>query len=75
MQDQEVWRRLYISQLEARLILSEMRRIQLNVEIDSPHTTKERRAKAILLRQQVMVEWGTTMTELEDQRALVDAGT
>lgn len=67
MQDADIGRRLYVSQLEARLMLSEFRRASLSFEIDSPLITPQRKAKAIAERDQVLIEWGTIMTELEEQ--------
>ena len=47
MEDVDLWRRLYVSELEARLVLCELRRASLNFEIDSPDTTPERQTEAI----------------------------
>ena len=68
MADEDIWRKVYGSTLEARLVLSEIRRASLNFEIDSPLITSERMAKAMAERDQGLIEWGTIMTELEEQK-------
>jgi hypothetical protein len=70
MDDIDLWRRLFVSELEARLVLSEIRRASLNFEIDSPNITPQRKARAIIERDQTLIEWGTIMTELEEQNKL-----
>jgi hypothetical protein len=68
MTEVDIWRRLYIQQLEARIVLCEIRRATLNLEIDSPIVALKRKAEAVLQRDQVLIEWGTIMTELEEQK-------
>jgi hypothetical protein len=68
MEDVEIWRRLYISELEARLVLCEIRRGQMTAQINSPDTTRKQRTKAVAERDRLIVEWGTIMTELEEQK-------
>lgn len=63
MANEDLWRELYISQLEARLVLSEIRRASLSFEIDSP----ARKSEAMAERDQVLIEWGTIMTEIDEQ--------
>jgi len=52
MEDVDLWRGLYVSELEARLVLCELRCASLNFEIDAPDTTPERRTEAIAERDQ-----------------------
>ena len=40
----------------------------MNFQIDSPETTPERKMEAIARRDKVLIEWGETLTELEDLR-------
>jgi len=68
MADVDLLRALLLQELEARLVLCEIRRVGLNFEIDSSTTTPQRKVEAIDQRDQVIVEWGTTMTEIEDQK-------
>lgn len=56
MGDVDIWRRLYVSHLEARLQLCEIRHVGLNFEIDSLIITPERKAEAILQRDQGLIE-------------------
>jgi hypothetical protein len=66
MSDFDLLRKLYTTHLLARVRLCEIWRVSLNTEIDSPQITPERKAEAISERDQVIVEWGKIMTELED---------
>jgi hypothetical protein len=69
MTEMERMRRLLrLDNLEALLVLREIERVGLNFEIDSPETTPERKANAIARRDEGLIEWGETLTELEDLR-------
>lgn len=61
-------RLLRLDNLEALLVLREIERVGLNFEIDSQKITPERKAEAIARRDEVLIEWGETLTELEDLR-------
>lgn len=61
-----ILRRLRINELKALLGLSEIERVALNFEIDSPQITSERKAEAIARRDAVMIEWAQRMTELTE---------
>ena len=63
-----IWRLLRLDNLEALLVLREIERVGLNFQIDSPETTPERKMEAIARRDKVLIEWGETLTELEDLR-------
>jgi hypothetical protein len=63
-----IWRLLRLDNLEALLVLREIERVGLNFQIDSPETTPERKIEAIARRDKVLIEWGETLTELEDLR-------
>jgi hypothetical protein len=52
--------------LEARLVLCELRKANLNTLIESPNQPPEQKAGAIAERNQVTLEWGRVMTELRD---------
>ena len=64
---------LRIDNLEALLVLYEIARVGFNAEIDSPQTTPERKAEAIARRDNVLIEWGETITELDDLRRSTDS--
>jgi hypothetical protein len=69
MTEMEKMRRLLrLDNLEALLVLREIERVGLNLEIDSPQITPEQKAKSIARRDEVLIEWGETITELEDLR-------
>jgi hypothetical protein len=69
MTEMERMRRLLrLDNLEALLVLREIERVGLNFEIDSPQITPEQKAKFITRRDEVLIEWGETITELEDLR-------
>ena len=69
MTEMERMRRLLrLDNLEALLVLREIERVGLNFQIDSPETTPERKMEAIARRDKVLIEWGETLTELEDLR-------
>ena len=57
---------LHIDNLKALLVLSEIERVGLNFEINSPQITPERKAEAIARRDAVMIEWARRMTELQE---------
>jgi hypothetical protein len=57
-----------LANLEARLVVSEIERVGLNFELGSQQITPERRADAIARRDAVLIEWGETMTKLEELR-------
>jgi hypothetical protein len=57
-----------LSNLEARLQVSEIERVALDFELRSPQITPERKADAIACRDAVLIEWGETMTKLEELR-------
>jgi hypothetical protein len=59
-----------VSNLEARLQVSEIERVALNFEIGSPQITPERRAAAIARRDAVLIQWGETMSKLEELRQI-----
>jgi hypothetical protein len=61
-------RLLRLDNLEALLVLREIERVELNFQIDSPQITPEQKAKSIARRDEVLIEWGETLTELEDLR-------
>jgi hypothetical protein len=63
-----IWRLLRLDNLEALLVLREIERVGLNFQIDSPQIAPEQKAAAIFRRDQVLIEWGETLTELEDLR-------
>ena len=63
---EEIIRRLQISTLKAQLVLREIERVALNAEIDSPHTSPERRMEATARRDISLIEWGEIMTELAE---------
>ena len=63
-----ICRLLRLDNLEAQVVLREIERVGLNAQIDSPETTRERRAKAIARRDASLIEWGEIMTELEELR-------
>lgn len=67
----EVRLRILKQNLEARLVLCEMRRASLNFEIDSPQIIPVRRVEALAERDQVLVEWGVVMTMLEELKAVL----
>jgi hypothetical protein len=52
------------TELQTLLELCELRRIDLNNEIDSQATTPQRRVEAIKQRSDVMIQWAETMTKL-----------
>jgi hypothetical protein len=52
------------TELQTLLQLCELRRMDLNSEIDSQATTPERRVEAIKRRSDVMIQWGEIMTKL-----------
>lgn len=62
-------RQILRENFEARLVLCEMRRTSLNLQIDACLLTPEDRAKLEVLRDLVLVEWGEVMTELENLKA------
>jgi len=69
MTEMERMRRLLrLDNLEALLVLREIERVGLNFEIDSPQITPEQKAKFITRRDEVLIEWGETINELEDLR-------
>lgn len=55
--------------LEARLVLCEIRRASANFELGSPFITPKTRAELTKLRDAALVEWGQVMTELEALKA------
>jgi hypothetical protein len=59
-----------VTNLEARLQVSEIERVALNFEIGSPQITLERKAEAIARRDVVLIEWGEIMTRLEELRQI-----
>lgn len=59
-----------VTNLEARLQVSEIERVSLNFEIGSPQVTPERKAEAIARRDAVLIEWGEIMTKLEELRQI-----
>ena len=63
-----LYRLLRTNHLEAQLVLYEIARVGFNAEIDSPETPPERRAEAIELRDASLIEWGESITELEELR-------
>jgi hypothetical protein len=71
----DIWHTLYLTHLQARVVLSEIRRIGLTREIEWPSTEPERREQALLERDQVMVEWARVMTELSDIEAMPEEST
>jgi len=60
-----------LSNLEARLQVFEIERVALNFELRSPQITPERKAAAAARRDAVLIEWGETMTKLEELRQLL----
>jgi hypothetical protein len=54
------------SSLEARLQVSEIERVALNFELGSPQITPERKVDAMARRNAVLIQWGETMTQLEE---------
>jgi hypothetical protein len=72
MRDIERARFLFlVSNLEARLQVFEIERIALNFELGSSQITPERKAEAIARRDAVLIEWGETLTKLEELRQLL----
>jgi hypothetical protein len=59
-----------LSNLEALLVVCEIERVGLNFELRSPLITPERRAEAIARRDALLIEWGETMTKLEELRQI-----
>jgi hypothetical protein len=57
-----------LSNLEARLQVSEIERVALNFELRSRQITPERKAEATARRDAVLIEWGEIMTKLEELR-------
>lgn len=51
--------------LEARLVLCEIRRASANFELGSPFITPKTHAQLTHLRDAALVEWGQVITELE----------
>jgi hypothetical protein len=58
------------SSLEARLQVSEIERVALNFELGSPQITPERKVDAMARRNAVLIQWGETMTQLEELRRI-----
>ncbi|MGA2730909.1 MAG: hypothetical protein ABSE96_24115 [Terracidiphilus sp.] len=67
--DTKKWHGLIIQNLEAILAVQEIELAGLNFAIDSLFNSPEEKAGAIERRDAVIVEWGKTMTELENARA------
>ncbi|MGA8669051.1 MAG: hypothetical protein WB679_04215 [Terracidiphilus sp.] len=67
--DARSWHALLIEHLEAILVVQEIELAGLNFAIDSLLNSPEEKGEAIARRDAVIVEWGKTMTELEDARA------
>lgn len=67
--DAKAWHALIIQNLAAILAVQEIELAGLNFAIDSQLSSPEEKAEAIARRDAVIVEWGKTMTELEDARA------
>ena len=63
-----IYRLLLTDTLEAKLVLCEIARAGFNAQIDSPDATPEGRAESIASRDAALIEWGNTLTELEDLR-------
>jgi hypothetical protein len=59
-----------LSNLEARLTVAEIELTALNFELRSPQIRPERRAEAIARSDAMIVEWGETMTKLEELRRI-----
>ena len=67
--DSKLWRALLIQNLEAIVAVQEIELAGLNFAIDSLLNSPEEKAEVIARRGTLIVEWGKTMTELEDARA------
>ena len=65
----KAWHALIIQNLEAILTVQEIELAGLNLVIESPLIAPVEKARAIERRDAVIVEWGKTMTELDDARA------
>ena len=64
---EDLFRDLNQKELQTLLELCELRRMDLNSEIDSQATTPERRVEAIKQRDDVMIQWAETMTKLAQE--------
>jgi hypothetical protein len=51
--------------LEARLVLCEIRRASANFELESPFMIPKKQAELVKMRDAALIEWGVVMTELE----------
>jgi hypothetical protein len=67
--DSKLWRALLIQNFEAIVAVQEIELAGLNFAIDSLLNSPEEKAETIARRDAAIVEWGETMTELEDARA------
>ena len=67
--DTKKWHGLIIQNLEAILAVQEIELAGLKLVIESPLIAPVEKAGAIERRDAVIVEWGKTMTELENARA------
>ncbi len=62
---QDILRRLWVSDLQARRELLEIQRDALMHEINSPLTSQERRAEVFVLRDELMSQWAEVVEELK----------
>jgi hypothetical protein len=62
---QDILRRLWVSDLQARRELLEIQRDALMHEITSPLTSQDRRKEAFVLRDELMSQWAKVVEELK----------
>jgi len=60
----DILRRLWVSDLQARRELLEIQRDALMCEITSPLTSQNRRKEAFVLRDELMSQWAKVVEEL-----------
>ncbi len=62
---QDILRRLWVSDLQARRELLEIERDALMHEITSPLTSQDRREEVFVLRDELLSEWAEVVEELK----------
>ncbi len=62
---QDILRRLWVSDLQARRELLAIQRDALMHEITSPLTSQDRRAEVFVLRDELMSQWAEVVEELK----------
>jgi hypothetical protein len=62
---QDILRRLWVSDLQARRELLEIQRDALMHEINSPLTSQDRSAEVFVLRDELMSQWAKVVEELK----------